>query len=408
MTQVTLDNEHVSTGLGTDEFFVTPKVVDPYKWRKDVANTSSSNRDSTTGYYDSSNGRVYIGTTTPHGIIAYSETDGVEIWDIDLSAELSSNPSDITTDSTGRVFITSGSEIVALDDTGTVLWTGGVNSYTHTTGYSSPTYSPVVVTTDGIFTGDKLFNPVDGTELRTDTTNPYLVVTFDGSYAYGIEEVAELHHELHKIDVSDSSSFGNTQWERTLKNNNGESERGVRVGIDMDNNGNVAANTSHKYYTSQVVDDASISYIQPNNTLDGEISMSVAREDLFVDSNGGVYAIEDTSPSSGFEGSKMVKFDNLDLGTQEYNQSDVENWLAVGGPDNQVLGDRANSDVFRYDINEPTLQDATYKMKISGEGQITVGGNTVIPSGTVSTVELFVDDGVRIEGSCFISGVKIK
>lgn len=413
MVQVDLDNNHVSTALSSGDFFITPEVVKTTQSKTLVPESATLDQPITKIVSDAD--YSYVSTEKIGEIVKIDNTDGSIQWRVEPSA-LGSNIKNLNIISTG-ILATDGSSIVSISSSGNVSWSGSLNSNTTDTAVG------MAETPDGnIITDGKLFDS-DGNSLGTFSTAnadgtisglSTIVSNNNGTFAIRIDsynESSKGQHEIYirKFDATDSASLGTVEFENSLTRTSGSSQiQGGESPTDnilyhsdlfFNNIGNIAVSHHSEGKHENSFTDPNVTYTAFIG-LDGSVLSSFSRNliGFSQDPNGSYY---------GVENSKIKKYDSASLSSTVREISITNDKFALISVDKHINSNDQKEVVIR-NYATPTTQDATYKLNISGEGAVTVDGVIVIPSGTTTTIELYVDDGVRIEGSCFISGVQVK
>lgn len=396
MVQVNIDNDHVSTAISGDEFFITPEVVKPTKWRKSVKETPVNDQDSIKSLLNPSGDYIYIVVANPGQVIKYSTSDGSEIWRTDIDAEISTSIRSTLYHSSDKIITSSAEELLSIDEsTGNIDWvTESVSSV-----------NAIVEVSEGIFTGNKLIDPANGNELNSNSDNNYSNLISVNGNAYGIIRLSNGEQVAKEITTSNDSDFGNTGWSVGLVNIRDDRSNLSRFSaISLTPNDNIIFSYKEGYFTpgGQRVASGSKVVDPTDGTVVGTAGVAVSNAQF--DENGSVYGFQvggKTGNSLSFK-----KWTDLSFDSVEYSLS-VDHFSLLS-TDNLVIGDPTNSDIYRRDTADPSVEDATYKLNISGTGALKLDGIVVIPSGTTKTLESYIDSGVLIEGDCFISGVRVK
>lgn len=398
MTQVNLDNEHVSTGISGSEFFVTPKAVDAYKWENVYDNNA------TVITYDSDTDTILIGFSNGD-VKSINRETGNENFTISINND---PVKDIVVNSQYFVAL-SGGDLNLYEKNGTKVWN-----------YYEAGAKEVSLVNDGVIytynNGVELLSYADASEIRTNTSyNSVSSISalengnevFIGDYVKAGSNGSEVF--IRRIDATDSSQFGNVVWENSWSYTDGEA--GVNV---------VESGPNDYVIISYYIINDTFSNRRNGGTVMWDSDGNQVWTNTDLEANSGETQIEYNSISIANDGSLAMMENNgrvVLYKTQLKNEqvSEIQANLisssdaAICGVDSQqmIFSSDATS-VKRYDLSKPSIQQATYKLNISGEGPVKIDGTTIIPSGKISTSENYVDSNVVIDGNCFISGVRVK
>lgn len=405
MVQVNVENEHVSTGISGDEFFITPKAVDPVKFETLVPESATGTQPVTEIY--TTTDYNYIGTNSPPALLKLDNSDGSILWDIEPSG-FSNAVRNIESGPSGGVLATDGATVLSIASDGTVNWSASDDCANGPTGIAVTPAGNIIVT-------GKLLAP-DGTKLRSWTINDsgYVGAISNTDGTFGLQYESSVYDNknvrvrvfIEKFDATDSTSAGSVSWSTLMGSNETYDTANSSGGItnrELRNSNIFFSNTGDiSYSIESYASDGSSTTLKTTGFVgvDGGVKSTnnTVLYGFSQDSDGAIYGIE-----SGF----IRKYETPSLNTI-LREIDVPNEkFELISADNHVHAN-GSKEVVRLNYSQPTVENATYKLNLSGTGPIQIDGLEVIPSGTTETLESFVDSGVRIDGNCFISGVQVK
>lgn len=390
MVQVNVDNKIISTSISNQQFFATPKIVQPTKYTKTPPSAP------TEAVYDQKNNYFYLGLTNgglskvevETGTFLWTQSvDSVKITDVDVED--------------GEIYATTTNKLVKLDDTGNQNWSVSGD-------FHSVKRLPNGNLQVGNSNGDiELLDGADGSVLQTaasivkDDRLTCLGRAEDTSdlFVAGIQNASEPSFTIKRIDGSDSTSFGDimfesfsisTFYDKETVRYNGAATDGKHVVTSGYLKNNSSNNRGAR--TFAVGPDGSQLY-QDGSEL---FYVGIAPDGTFSAHNGDVI----TQYESVFRNKQIRQLDSgIPISTEAFVASiNADKILHIVPP----------TDYTYVDFSKPTTQQATYKLTVSGGGPIKIGVATVIPEGQTGSVEAFVNDGTEITGNCYISGVLVK